>query len=177
MASLDQEWETAWLRGRHPPKHSLWGSAKQPWLNICKGKPLSDFFFYLEQETAPTPCAWPNPWATQITLPSLFIRQTRRLLSCNGKGQKLLCFFTSDQFPMHSPHLWVWLFTYFQDWTFACIYQSRGGQTQPSRVHYRLGFQHGGLFLGVSGQLAPFLPTQFLCRAPHQSHTDDMSEL
>lgn len=66
--------------------------SKAAMTHACKGKPSSECY-YLEQETAPTPCAWPNPWATQITLPSLVIRQTRRLLSCNGRGHKLLWFF------------------------------------------------------------------------------------
>lgn len=179
MTSWHQEWETGWLRGRHPPKHSSGGSAKQPRIgkaamtHACKGD-----FYYLEQETAPTPCAWPNPWATQVTLPSLFIRQTLRLLSCNGKRtETAVLFWTSDQFPMSSPHSWARLLTSFHAWTFACIHQSRWGQTGPSRVHCSLWFQREALFLGVSGHSAPFLPTRFLHTAPHQSHTNDISEL
>lgn len=70
------------------PKHSL-RTSTAAMTHACKGKTLFDFY-YLEQETAPTPWAWPNPWATQTTLPSLFIRHTRMLLSCNGKEQTVI---------------------------------------------------------------------------------------
>lgn len=175
MTSWDQEWETARLRRRHPPKHSAWGSAKQPWLMLAKVNPCLIFITLSKRQRLPHVH---DPILGQHRSPFHLWSSARLEGFCPVTGEDINCcvFLTSDQLPMCSPHPRTWLFNS-QAWTFARIRQSGWGHTQPDTVRCSLGFQHKGLFLAVSGQLAPFLPARFLCAAPHQSHTNDISEL